>query len=102
MQSVTAPIQTVSVMVVSAKLVAAVGVGDRHHEEADGDGDENEVAHACLASWWSGVVKDLILGESRGDQELPGSHQEIVGVLSLNAWAVEPARRRARGTLHRT
>ena len=37
----------------SAKLLAAVGVGNRQQEEADGDRDEDEIDHgrASDGSW---------------------------------------------------
>ena len=48
--SVTAPIQTASVMFASTQLLAAVGVGDGDGEEADANGDIEEIGHALVSS----------------------------------------------------
>ena len=45
----TPPIQTKSVIRASSEFLAAVGVGDRHQEEADGGRDEDQVNHGVAS-----------------------------------------------------
>jgi hypothetical protein len=44
--SVTAPIQTASVMLASAQLFATMGIGYGHRKKSDGQADVDEVSHA--------------------------------------------------------
>jgi hypothetical protein len=47
--SVTTPTPIASVMGTSAQFLAAIRVGDAQAEEANGDGDEDEISHALVS-----------------------------------------------------